>query len=200
MKISKIEPQQKNKNRCSIYIDGEFRFSLTKELVLKHDLKEDDEISEPEIKDILMEEEKGKVRNRALKILHFRQRSIKELRKRLLSIGFDALLVNDVIEELRADNTLNDEQFAQAFIGDYTTLRPKGNKFIVRELHKHGISSDIIAELLTNRDERALIKRFIEKKLGHLDKTKPKERQKIIRRLLYHGFTPDIIYETIDEY
>ena len=200
MKISKIEPQQKNKNRCSIYIDGEFRFSLTKELVLKHDLKEDDEISEPEIKDILMEEEKGKVRNRALKILHFRQRSIKELRKRLLSIGFDALLVNDVIEELRADNTLNDEQFAQAFIGDYTTLRPKGNKFIVRELRKHGISSDIIAELLTNRDERALIKRFIEKKLGHLDKTKLKERQKIIRRLLYHGFTPDIIYETIDKY
>lgn len=200
MKISKIEPQQKNKNRCSIYVDGEFRFSLTKELVLKHDLKEDDEISEPDIKDILMEEEKGKVRNRAFKILRFRQRSTRELRKRLLSIGFDTSLVNDVIEELRANNTLNDEQFAHAFIGDYTTLKPKGNRFIIRELLKRGISKDIISELISKRDERALMKRFIEKRLSHLDKNEPKERQKIIRRLLYHGFTPDIIYEAINEY
>jgi len=200
VKISKIEPQQKNKNRCSIYVDGEFRFSLTKELVLKHDLKEDDEISEPDIKDILMEEEKGKVRNRAFKILRFRQRSTRELRKRLLSIGFDTSLVNDVIEELRANNTLNDEQFAHAFIGDYTTLKPKGNRFIIRELLKRGISKDIISELISKRDERALMKRFIEKRLSHLDKNEPKERQKIIRRLLYHGFTPDIIYEAINEY
>jgi len=200
VKISKVEPQKKNKNRCSIYIDGEFRFGLTKELALKHDLKEGDEISETEIKDILLQEEKEKIRNRAFKILHFRQRSIRELRKRLISIGFDAPLVDDVIEELRADNTLNDEQFVQAFIGDYTTLKPKGNKFIVRELLKHGIAKDIILELIETRDERTLIMRFIEKKLSHFDKTKPKERQKMIRRLLYHGFTPDIIYDVINEY
>jgi regulatory protein len=200
VKISKIEPQKKNKKRCSIYIDGQFRFGLSKELVLKFDVKEDDEITETQINDILLQEEKGKIRNRAFKILRFRQRSITELRKRLISIGFDTPLVDDVIEELRADNTLNDEQFAQAFIGDYTSLKPKVNKFIVRELLKRGIAKDIILELIDNRDERTLIKCFIEKKLSHFDKTKPKERQKIIRRLLYHGFTPDIIYDVINEY
>lgn len=199
MKISKVEPQKKNKKRCSIYIDGDFRFGLTKELALKYDLKEGDEISETEIKDILLQEEKAKIRNRAFKILHYRQRSTRELRKRLIRIGFDATLVDSVIEDLRADNTLNDEQFAQAFISDYTTLRPKGNRFIIHELLKRGISRDVISELLAKRDERTLIKRFIEKKLSHLDKAKPKERQKIVRRLLHHGFTSDIIYEVINE-
>lgn len=200
MKISKVEPQKKNKNRCSIYIDGEFRFGLTKELALKYDLKEGDEISDPEIKEILLQEEKEKIRTRAFKILHFRQRSVRELRERLISLGYDTPLVDDVIDELRADNTLNDEQFAQAFINDYTTLKPKGNRFIARELLKRGISKDVVLELINKRDEHTLIKRFIKKKLSNLDKTKPKERQKIIRRLLYHGFTPGTIYDAIQEY
>jgi regulatory protein len=200
VKISKVEPQKKNKNRCSIYIDGDFRFGLTKELALKYDLKEGDEISETEINDMLLQEEKGKIRNRAFKILHYRQRSTRELRKRLIRIGFDVALVDSVIEDLRAESALNDEQFAQAFISDYTALKPKGNKFIINELLKRGISQEVISELLDKRDERTLIKRFIERKLSHLDKAKPKERQKIIRRLLYHGFTSDIIYEVINEY
>ncbi len=200
MKISKVEPQKKNKNRCSIYIDGDFRFGLTKEIALKYDLKEGDDISETEINDILLQEEKEKIRNRAFKILHYRRRSTSELRKRLTNIGFDSTLVEHIIEELKTDNTINDEQFAQAFVSDYTTLNPKGNQFIIRELHKRGISKDVISGLINKRDERTLIRCFIEKKLSHLDKAKPKERQKIIRRLLYHGFTSDTIYEVINEY
>ncbi len=166
---------------------------------MKFDLKEDDEITEAQINDILLQEEKGKIRNRAFRLLHHRQRSVAELRKRLVNIGFDRVLVDDIINEFVSDETLDDGRFAHAFASDYTTLKPKGNRFIFRELRKRGISQETIDELLRKRDERQVIRGFIQKKLHHLDMTKPKERQRMIQRLLYHGFTPDIIYDIIKE-
>jgi len=197
VKISKIEPQKKNKKRCSIYIDGEFKFGLTKELVLKYDLNEGDEITEEDIKNVLLEEEKHKIIQRAFKILHYRERSVRELRDRLMRIGFDNSLVDEVIAELIADKTLDDERFARAFVNDYTSLKPKGNRFILSELTRRGVAREIITNLLDTRDEGELIRNYIEKKASNLDMKNPKERQKLVRRLLTRGFTPDIVYDMI---
>jgi len=197
VKISKIEPQKKNKKRCSIYIDGEFKFGLTKELVLKYDLNEGDEITEEDIKNVLLEEEKHKIIQRAFKILHYRERSVRELRDRLMRIGFDNSLVDEVIAELIADKTLDDERFARAFVNDYTSLKPKGNRFILSELTRRGVAREIITNLLDTRDEGELIRNYIEKKASDLDMKNPKERQKLVRRSLTRGFTPDIVYDMI---
>ena len=199
MKISKIEPQKKNSKRCSIYIDGEYRFGLTKDLVLKYDLKEDDEITDGTIENILLEEERQRIKQRAFKILRYRQRSAHELINRLIRIGFDAVLVERVIEDFIADKTIDDERFTKAFISDYTNLTTKGNQFIIWELKKRGIPQDTIMKMLQSRDEKELVKKFIQKKLAHLDKHNPRERQKIIRRLLSRGFTPNIVYGVISE-
>ena len=198
MKISKIEPQKKNSNRCSIYIDGEYRFGLTKDLVLKYDLHEGDEISEKEIKDVLLEEEKQKIKQRAFKLLHYRQRSARELRNRLIKIGFDPSLVDNVIEDFIEDKTIDDERFTKAFMHDYTYVKTKGNKFITWELKKKGITQEIINKMLQGRDEKKLAKEFMKKKMTSLDIHKPKDRQKIIRRLLSHGFTSDVVYGIVN--
>lgn len=198
MKISKIEPQKRNSRRCSIYCDGEYKFGLTKDIVLKYDLKEGDEITDDEIKNILLEEEKQKIKQRAFRLLNFRARSAHELKNRLLKIGFDSALVDTVIEDFLEDNTLDDEHFAKAFINDYTTVHTKGNIFIVRELKKKGLPQDTIMKMLETRDEKTLIKDFINKKLTHLNKHVPKERQKIIRRLMSRGFTPETIFGVIN--
>jgi regulatory protein len=199
VKISKIEPQKKNKNRCSIYINGEFRFGLTKDLVLKYDLHEGYEITKSEIEDILLNEEKLKIKARAFRILNYRDRSVKELRIRLTVIGFDKLLVDEVIDDFVKDNTLDDERFARAFVSDYTKLYPKGNRFILSELTRRGVDREIITNLLDTRDEGELIRNYIEKKAGNLAIKNPKERQKLIRRLLTRGFTPSLVYEIIKE-
>jgi regulatory protein len=198
VKISKIEPQKRNSRRCSIYCDGEYKFGLTKDIVLKYDLKEGDELSDDEIKNILLEEEKQKIKQRAYRLLNFRARSTRELKNRLLTIGFDPRLVDTVIEDLLEDNTLDDERFVKAFINDYTIVHTKGNIFIIRELKKKGIPQDTIMKMLETRDERALIKAFISKKLSHLNKHEPKERQKIIRRLMSRGFTAETIFGVIN--
>ena len=104
-----------------------------------------------------------------------------------------------MIDDFVSDKTLDDDRFARAFVSDYTKLKPKGNRFIYNELLKKGISKEIITELISGRDEKELIKNFIQKKLSNFNKTNLKERQKMIRRLLNHGFTPGIVYEIINE-
>ncbi|HEC78441.1 MAG TPA: hypothetical protein ENI34_04775 [candidate division WOR-3 bacterium] len=199
MKISKIEVQKRNKNRCSIYIDGEFKVGLARELVLKYDLHEGNRITPEELKNILYNAEKSKIRERAFKILRHRERSSRELKERLLRIGFDEMLVEEVIKEFVDDKTIDDERFARAFVNDYTKLKPKGNRFIFRELLKRGISRETITSLVNARNEKVLIEAFINKKLTHLNQKVPEERRKLIRRLLHHGFSIDNIYDVLNE-
>lgn len=172
---------------------------MTKELLLKYDIKEGDEITEDEIQNLLLHEEKEKIRNHAYRLLSYRARSSREMRKRLIHAGFDAHLVDDVVRGLLADDTLNDERFAQAFMQDYTVVKPKGNRFIFRELVKKGIAKETIENMLKARDERELLRQFIQKKLKQLDPKDVKDRQKLIRRLLYHGFTPELVYEALSK-
>ncbi len=199
MKISAIKPQKKNKNRCSIFIDGEYRFGLSKDIVIKYDLHEGDDIDETHISAVLLQEEKEKVRTRAFKILQFRQRSVYELSTRLMDIGFEKTLVDDVVTGFIDDDTLNDRRFAESFVQDYTTLKPKGNRFIYHELVKRGIAKDIIETVLSGRDEKDLIKTFLQKKMQAYDLQKPKDRQKVLRQLLNRGFSSQLVYDMIRE-
>jgi regulatory protein len=200
VKISKIETQKKNKTRSTIYIDGKFAFGISNELLIKFDLHEGDELDNGLIQDVLLAKEKQRIRTRAYRLLHYRNRAIKELKDRLLKIGFDTVLVEEVIGEMVEDNTLDDENFAETFIADYTKIRTKGNVFIRHELTRKGVSGDVVERLLRNRDEKNIAIDYMHKKLSRLDITDPKDRQKALRRLLMHGFTPAVAYEVIDSY
>ena len=197
MKISKITIQKKNKDRCSIFIDGEFKFGLTKDLVLQYGLYEGAEITDQEIEVLLFQAEKAKIVNRAYKILHYRQRSVKEMRDRLLKIGYEVEFVDAVINEMVADSTLDDERFARAFVNDHTSLKPKGNRYILNELTKKGISKETIERLLRDRDEKQMVSEYIKHKARNLNIHTRKDRQKLLRRLLNRGFSSDLVYEIL---
>ena len=200
MKISKIEPQKRNKKRSTIYINGSFAFGLSNEVILRFDIHEGDQVDKEVIQNVLLEQEKQKIRERALRILHYRKRSVSELQTRLMKVGFDNNLVQEVIEEFLGDNTLNDENFAEAFVADYTNLKPRGNIFIGRELAKRGISQKVIQRIISIRDEKQMVSDFLQKKLAHFDVKNPKDRQKILRRLLSRGFTPGVVYDVLNSH
>jgi regulatory protein len=200
VKINKIEPQKKNKRRSTIYINGKFAFGLSNEILLKFDLHEGDLIDRDRIENVLLEQEKQRIRQRALRILRYRKRSSGELKTRLTKVGFDVKLVDSIIEEFTEDNTLNDNDFAESFVADYTNLKPKGNIFISRELTKRGISPNTIDEALSLRDEDRVVKDFLEKKLSRFDLGNPKDRQKVLRRLLTRGFTPSVVYNILNSH
>lgn len=200
MKISKIEPQKKNRNRSSVYINGNFAFGLSNEVLVRFDLHEGDEIDDDTINNILFESEKQMVRLRAFRLLRYRVRSAEELRTRLVRTGFDQEIVAAVIAELVGDKTIDDEHFARAYIADHTALKPKGNIFVRRELARLGVPADTIERAMSERDERSIVEQYLRKKLGALDLKDPKDRSKAIRRLLMRGFTPGVVYDVIGEH
>lgn len=170
---------------------------LSLDIITKYDLHEGDELTQDEIETLLLQEEKLKIRNRAYKLLQYRDRSTKEITQRLLDKGFDETLVSDVIDEFRHDQTLDDERFAHAFVHDYTHVTPRGNVFIQKELRKRGIAPDVIARELSLRDERTLMLQFIERKLSDLQASDPKQRQKMVHRLLDKGYSSPLVYDII---
>lgn len=199
MKISKIEPQKKNKTRSTVFIDGNFGFGLSNEIVVKFGLSAGDEIDNDLIKNVLLEQEKQKIRGRALRLLHYRKRSVQELTDRLLRIGFDRSLIDGVITEFVADKTLDDRDFAESFIADHTKLKPKGNIFLRRELGKMGIAEETIDRLIRSRDERHIVEDYMERKLAHLKISDPRDRRALLRRLLTRGFTPGVVYDVVND-
>uniref|UniRef100_A0A7V0Z7E2 Regulatory protein RecX n=1 Tax=candidate division WOR-3 bacterium TaxID=2052148 RepID=A0A7V0Z7E2_UNCW3 len=199
MKINKIEVQKRNKKRSSIYIDGEFKFGLDNEIILKYDIKEGDELNEEQVKNLLLAEEKQKIKQRAYRLLRFRNRSIAEMKGRLEKLGYEPEIVEEVVQELIEEGTLNDHKFARGLINDYTNLKPKGNIFIMNELRKKKVDDRYIQELLRERNEKELIKSIIEKKFSDFNKKDPKKKARIIRYLLYRGFTLQAIYEVLGE-
>ncbi len=199
MKISKIEVQKKNKKRSSIFINGEFKFGLTTEIIVKYGLKEGDEISDEDIKNLLLAEEKEHLKQRAYRLLRYRNRSIAEMKDRLTKLGYESDIVEMVINELKEEGILDDQKFVKGFASEYTELKPKGNIFILRELRKKRVDQSLIEEIIKERDEKGIIKTMLQRKFPNYNKNDLKQKTKIMRYFLSRGFTLRAVYEVLGE-
>lgn len=199
MKISRIEVQKKNKKRSSIFINGEFKFGLTTDIVIKYGLEEGDEITEEDVKNLLLAEEKEYLKERAYRLLRYRNRSIAEMKDRLIKLGYEPDIIEMIINELKQEGALDDRKFVKGFASDYTELKPKGNIFIRRELQKKKVDQSLIEEIIKERDEKNILKTILQKKFPNYDKNDLKQKAKIIRYFLGKGFTVRTIYEVLGE-
>src|SRR3990172_7393456 len=96
-KITKIEAQKKNKNRVAVYLDEEFAFGLDLTILAKFNLKKGDTLSESQISDLLLAEEKKKINDNALRYLANRAHSEKELTLKLKHKGYAEALIGEII-------------------------------------------------------------------------------------------------------
>lgn len=196
MKITSIETQKKNKNRCSIFIDYEFAFGM-----LIHDcgmlkLKEGKELTQTDydyiIKYIVLEDAK----NTANRYLSFKPRTQKEVVEKLKQKEFSEEIIDTVIELLISYRYIDDIKYTDDFISDSINLKNRGHIRIKQELRQRGISGDIIENAfleLDTKDEEI-------DKAYHLicDKIKSnnpdfKEKNRINNLLMRRGFSYDDI-------
>ena len=81
--ITKMEISKRNKERINIYIDEEYAFSISAELVYKENLKVKDKVDVQLLKKLSDEDNYIKCKNTALKIIERTYKSEKELAERL---------------------------------------------------------------------------------------------------------------------
>lgn len=140
----------------------------------------------------------------AIRYLSFRTRSEKELSDYLTKKQCDALTSKRILDSLKRDKFLNDEEFARMWIRERTLIKPKAIRVIKMELKQKGISKELIEEAFQNSEDSPvdldLAVRLAEKKLRtiHDQTDKFKVKEKLGRYLASKGFDWDTIKAAID--
>jgi regulatory protein len=182
-KITKIEIQKKNEDRVNIYINYEYAFSCSKELVYTHKLSNGQEIDRDALNAIAAEDNYIKCKNSALRIIERTYKSEKELYDKLIEKGYEEQTIGSTMEFLKKYNFLDDLTYAKMYIKD--KIKTQGKNKIKFALIKKGISEEIInSELqeLNTEDQNDTIMALAEKKYKTLQKNE-KDSRKLSKKL-----------------
>jgi regulatory protein len=202
-KITKIEVQKKNKERVNLFLDGEYAFSLSMELIYKEGLKKNQEIDAKRLELFAEEESLIRCKNSALKTIERSFKTEKEVIEKLKEKGYSENAINKSIEFLKQYNFLNDFDYAKAYIKD--KLNSVGSQKIKYTLIQKGIAKEIIEELLADSDkdnEKNTAFNLAKKKLDIIRKKESdnyKISGKLYRYLTSRGYSYDIVNEVVRE-
>ncbi len=154
--ITAIKPQKRNRQRVSIYLDGEFAFGLSRYVAAW--LKPGRVLTKVDIERLQQEDTYEIAFQKALQFINHRPRSVEETRRRLLEKGFSDEVVGVTLEKLIDKNWLNDLDFARQWIENRNTFRPRSHRLLTYELRLKGVADDEIIQALEihGGDEKAL--------------------------------------------
>jgi len=196
MKITKLLPQKRRRNRFSLYLDGSYALGVSAETVAKLKLFEGKEIDSACLATTIFQEECHKAMNYALRLLSYRMRSEKEIFKRLKNQGYSESVINAIIPALKNIGLIDNGKFAHLFVQDRLNLAKKGKRAIYAELLRKGVARTIIQEALAkvSADEAAVAKNLIEKYEKRYHHLSPEERKRRLQGLLLRrGFSDKTI-------
>jgi regulatory protein len=151
--ITALKVQKKNTNRVNVFLDGEFAFGLAR--ITAAWLRKGQKLSSQEIESLKSADEIEVAYQRALNYLSYKPRTAMEVKEKLFSLNFSAETIESVCSKLVEKGYINDHQFAELWVENRKTFRPRSHKMISWELRKKKINEEIITTVLefTDSDE-----------------------------------------------
>lgn len=201
--ITKIEMQQNNEQRCSIFVDGEFLLGIEAELVYEFNLEKGETLTKETLNQLLDQEELLQAKQAAFNLLSYRQRSKQELKERLLKKDYHITVVEQVVNILKRLDYLDDKEFARSWIKD-RIVKGYGPYRIRKQLKEKGVSSDIIEEGLAEEYDSQLEYDLAsdlaaKKKSRYQDQEYQERKYKLSKVLERKGFSFEIINAVVDD-
>lgn len=197
--ITAIKAQKRNRQRVSIYLDGEYAFSLSRFVAAW--LKPGRMLSQAEIDRLQQEDTYEIAFQKALQFINHRPRSVEETRRRLLEKGFSETVVEVTLEKLIEKGWLDDVEFARQWIDNRNTFRPRSRQLLAYELRLKGVADDTITQALDTHgaDENALAYQTGIKKAEQCrHEAKPDFYKKVGGLLSRRGFHYGIVRPTVE--
>jgi regulatory protein len=155
--ITALKEQVKNKDRISVFLDGEYAFGLAKKLAFQ--LERGHQLSNQQIASLKVQDAEEKHYQRVLRLFQRRPRSEHEIRQYLerREVGLQAQ--DAIVRRLRESPLLDDAAFARTWVENRDAFRPRSSFALKMELRKKGIPEEIISDVLIDHDdERAAYK------------------------------------------
>lgn len=197
--ITALKAQERSKDRVSVYLDGEFAFGLA--LIHALWLRIGQRLSDDEIAALKESDTLEKAKLRALGLISYRPRSMREVRQRLTRAGVDEEAITGVIAELQSVGLLDDTAFSNSWVESRLESSPRSKKMIAWELRRKGVNEATIqASLQAVNDDNAAYKLALKRwpRVAKLETTRER-RQKLTEHLARHGFSYDIIRDVISK-
>lgn len=138
-------------------------------------------------------------KEKALRLLEFRNHTKKELERKLKVFGANEENIEKVTVFLQEYGLINDREYAKRFACDLQNLKKYGKNRIKNELFAKGISPEFVDEAIGELDDdyEDTLKELIKKRLKGDFEQKNKDRT--IRYFIYRGYSFDEIKRIIAE-
>ncbi|MCD4685098.1 MAG: RecX family transcriptional regulator [Anaerolineae bacterium] len=196
--ITALEVQRKNKDRVSVFLDGEFEFGLPALEAAK--LRKGQVLSEAEIAVLREIDAVARAFDRAVRLLARRPYSAAEIRRNLASKSIAPPIIDEVLTRLEHMGYVDDRAFAAYWLDNRERFRPRGPRALHYELRQKGIAQDIIDAVLGEVDAEASAYRAAQGRVSRLQgKTRAEFREKLGTFLARRGFGYDIVRTVIDQ-
>ncbi len=198
--ITDIRQAVKNENRVNIFVNKKYSFSLDVTQLVDLKLKVGTKISEEELAEYKKLSEFGKLYQRTLEWVLVRPRSEKEtfdyLYKKIYEKKLDKKYINKIIERLKNKKYLDDEHFAEYYVGNRFVKKGISTWRLKMELMKKGIKKEIIEKVLGDsaRNDEDEILKIIAKKRARYDD------EKLIQYLCRQGFSYELARNLVLSY
>jgi len=128
--------------RVNVSLDGEFAFSLAAELGLP--LREGQRLEAVAIQELLDRDQGERAYQQALHFLAARPRSAAEVRRRLTEYDYPPTAIDAALARLEHHQLVNDQQFAEYWVGQRQQFHPRGPRALRAELRRKGIDTETV--------------------------------------------------------
>ena len=164
--ITRLQIQQKNKERVNVFLNDEYAFSL--ELMMATGLRKGQTLTEADIAALQATDEGKRAYAAALNFLGQRARSQNEVAQRLQQREFSEEAIAQTMARLQAEGYLNDVSFGQQWVANRQLFRPRSERALRYELRRKGMDNTHIDEVLETAeiDEDAAAWTALEPKIG----------------------------------
>jgi len=152
--------------------------------------------------DQVNKKEFSKARNKAFKLLSYRERTIKEIEDRLSKKDFEADVIKAVVDFLLEKDYLNEERFAEMWIRSRKKHHPRGRKLIYKELKNKGVNQRLINNALNkylSQQEEIEMAEYLKNKWLRRRTEEDSSSYKLKNYLANKGFSYDLVYKVTDK-
>lgn len=151
--VTALKRQKHSQRRINIYLDGAFAFGLA---VRQADgLRVGQDLSQVEIATLQAADDVEKVFEKAVNYISYQPRTETEVQRRLEKAASSQEVIETVMVRLRETRMVDDKAFAEFWVDNRTTFRPRGHRALRAELRKKGVDPEIIDEAVSSVDETA---------------------------------------------
>ena len=199
-KITKLERQKHNKNRVSVFVDDDYAFSVSDELIIEYKIALNMDVTLLPLNEIMEEDNYKTCLAVAFKHIAISDKSKKQLYDHLIKKAFPVESVERVIARLKELNYIDDLALAKTFVEHSSK---SGIMALTAKLQQKGIASEIIEMALENesdelQEEKAL--NLAKKQMYKYNKlSNYEQKQKLNAFLFRHGFVGEVRCAVIEK-